>query len=168
MGMQVIDIVLLALFILAFIKGLLNGFVRQALSLLGIVIGIYLSFHFLDEAARLFTSATGHKATVLVLIVLWGLLFVLVGIVFDVLQRILTRLINLGPLGIINRLIGALASTLIAVIFLSVTLYLYDKGVKDIGLPKLVDESKPTVVYDPMLKIATETVNKYWPHEEKE
>ncbi|MCL4428661.1 MAG: CvpA family protein [Deltaproteobacteria bacterium] len=99
--MSYIDIAFLVLFIAMMIRGFFRGFIKEAISLLGIFAAylgaIYASSHYI---AKPFHSEEIGK------IIIFSGVFIAVVIVFALISLIITKIINLLQLGFCNRLGG--------------------------------------------------------------
>lgn len=119
--MNWLDITLLCLAGLGFVKGLFDGVIKQVVSLIALAVGIY----FCGEAAawlKGFIVATGWfpQEGVTVLSYLAGFLLV-VGVVLLV-GEIVHRLVDVTPLSLLNHLMGGLFGLMMTSLFLSLLL----------------------------------------------
>lgn len=162
MGLQGVDIVLLLILVIALIKGLLDGFVRQVFSLIGLVAAVFIAFWFLPSGKEIVIGLLPETNPMLVAIIAWIAIFIIVRIIFYLLQRILQRIVDIRPISWINKLAGGAVAVLASAFLLSVLLVAYDKGVKQYDFPPLKDKDKPAVVYDKVLDFSPMVIEKYW------
>jgi len=118
------DIAVLILLGIGLIKGLFAGLVKQLIALIALV----LAFVFSGTVAgiiRNFVETQWHweANTALPLNTIWYLIsFALIVGIFAVLGHLLTKVINLTPIGILNKLAGAVFGVLIWLLCLSFAL----------------------------------------------
>jgi membrane protein required for colicin V production len=99
--MSYIDIAFLVLFIAIMIRGFFRGFIKEAISLLG-VFAAYLGATY---ASSHYIAKPFHNEEIGKIIIFSGV-FVAVVIVFALISLIITKIINLLKLGFCNRLGG--------------------------------------------------------------
>ena len=107
MNLHFLDIAAMVILLIGFIRGMRVGIVGSALALLGMVLGVYLAVQLHHEVALWLKDQWGAlgkwQGGVAFLLVFIGVL-----ILFHFLVGLLTRLLDATPLGIMNRLAGAL------------------------------------------------------------
>ncbi|SJZ63648.1 CvpA family protein [Porphyromonas cangingivalis] len=115
--MHWLDIVLSALLIVATLKGLLDGFVKQVISIVVIVLAVYLSLQYGPTLGRLIMQTNTEP----LLISGVGGLIVFVGTLLlgTIVSKLFTGLFNATPIGIFNRLLGGVLAFCSAVLILS-------------------------------------------------
>ncbi len=106
--MSYIDIAFLVLFIAIMIRGFFRGFIKEAISLLGVFVAyfgaIYLSSK-ADGAYSYYIAKLFHNEEIEKIIIFSGI-FIAIIIVFALISLIITKIINLLQLGFCNRLGG--------------------------------------------------------------
>ncbi|MDO4695770.1 CvpA family protein [Porphyromonas sp.] len=129
--MHWLDIVLSVLLIVATLKGLLDGFVKQVISIVAIVLAVYLGLTYGSQVGAL--VITGN-ADPMVIAGVGGLIVFLIAVMIGVVvQKSLGALFNTTPLGIINRLLGAILAFCGTVILLSALIAAWDAIVTGMG-----------------------------------
>jgi len=111
MGFHIVDIVIVSLVLFLAIKGLVNGFSKELISLLSIIGGIALAARYNTTAVE-FINAQNIAPTIsenYAKIVGFVLILVAVWIIFSVISAIITK-ISSKELGIISRIFGYLLS----------------------------------------------------------
>ena len=78
--MNIIDIIILIAFVPAIIHGLSKGFINQALSLVAIILGVWLSFKFSDRVGEWLVSFADLPSPVLHIIAFCLILLVVVAV----------------------------------------------------------------------------------------
>lgn len=130
MDMNWLDITLLCLAGIGFVKGLFDGVVKQVVSLIALVLGIF----FCGMAAgwlRGYIVALGWFPEEGVTILSYILGFLLIVGLLLLAGEIVHRLINVTPLSIVNHITGGFFGLLVMILFVSLILNLLeiiDKG----------------------------------------
>jgi len=125
-NLSIFDIISVSLILILGIKGVINGFIKELLGLVGIVGGIFIASRYAEEAGALInqniykldSSATIYLAGFIAVLVLFWLASIFLG-------HILESILNMSGLGMINKLAGfAVGSAKIFLVFsiLAVTL----------------------------------------------
>ena len=122
--MNTLDIVILLLFVPGIIRGLTKGFLEQGISLAGIVLAIWLAFHFSHQASQFLQQYITVPEKVLPAL---GFVSILVGVIILVilLAKLTTKIVEMATLGWLNKALGlvfalgvtALVLGLLAVVF---------------------------------------------------
>ena len=106
--MSYIDIAFLVIFIIIMIRGFFRGFIKEAISLLGVFVAyfgaIYLSSK-ADGSYSYYIAKLFHNKEIGKIIIFFGI-FIAIIIVFALISLIITKIINLLQLGFCNRLGG--------------------------------------------------------------
>jgi len=123
--MSYFDIIVGILLILAALKGLKNGFVKELAGLAALLLGIIIAVQFSDVMANFLSGFfySGHMG-----IIAFLLTFIVVVVVVHLLANLLHTLINAVALGVFNRLLGLVfgfikAGFLISIILLGLEVF---------------------------------------------
>ena len=123
--MNILDIVIGILLILATISGFKNGFIYEIASLAGLILGIYIAINFSgymsDFLADMFSW---HGRTLWFLSLLFT--FVLVVISIRLLGKVMEHVVESLAMGPINHLLGGFVSIIKAAFVLSLLIYLFN------------------------------------------
>ena len=117
--MGITDIILLACYIPGIIRGILKGFVEQAVAFFSILLGVWLACRFSARASAWLSTYIPWKpellraATFVIIVILTILVFFLIG-------RLLTKVIKISTLGWLNRLLGILLGIVVTTLILGV------------------------------------------------
>lgn len=150
--METLDIIILICFIPAIIRGLRKGFIEQAVAIVSLILGAWMSFRFssvVSEWMQLYIDVSETVLNVIsyvVIIVTVVLLLFLVG-------RFLTGLVKLVLLGWLDRLLGLVFSILKALLIIGLAIVLFETLNLKFALvkPEILDAS---VLYAPIRDIA--------------
>jgi len=116
--MNLFDIIILAVLIIFALKGLLRGFVNEASSFAGLILGGWLAYRYypaLSVPIRNILHVPAHLSAFLAFM----LLLILTGVVAHVLGNIVTTAVRVVMLGSLNRLGGLLIGTTEGALLLS-------------------------------------------------
>lgn len=105
--MEVLDIVLLALFVPALIVGISKGIVTQVVSLASIVVGVLVACRFTPDLTKVAMLQFGSEEQV-TYIICFILIFLVCALVMALFGSLITKLFKIATLGWLNRLLGAL------------------------------------------------------------
>lgn len=148
MDMQGIDIALLIILIIAFIKGLRDGFILQAFSVLGLLAAMILGISLAPVLINFIPVKPEGGAFIAMWIVAWIVTSSIVLLLFSMLSKILSSTVNSTPLGFINKILGSLFSIVATGLILSFLIGLYEMGRSKFGLPDLYNPEQETLLYD--------------------
>lgn len=150
--MNTFDIVIAALLLFGFIRGLMKGLFVEVASLVALIAGVYGSIHFsyfvgdwLQDSVdweEKYISLTAFAAT-----------FIIIIITISLAGKLLTKIADFAALGIINKVLGGVFGALKIGLILSVVFIFFGKMNDTIPFVKeeTLDES---VLFEPVKKIA--------------
>lgn len=123
--MQVFDIIVLALFIPVFIRGIRKGFVTQAVALVALILGVWLSYHFSGTVSGWLRPCLDVSPQILQII---AFLVILVGVILGLtlLGKVLLGLVKLVMLGWLDKMLGVVFATLQYVLAAGLLVLLFD------------------------------------------
>ena len=150
--MNVLDIVLAALLIFGFARGLWKGFFVELASLIGLIAGIYGAIHFSFFVANLMSNYVSWEARYMT-IVSFAITFLIIVVVITLLGKALTKIADFASLGLLNKILGGVFGMLKTAIILSIVLLIFSK----LGdtLPFISDElQEEAVLYKPVKDLA--------------
>ncbi|WP_156300300.1 CvpA family protein [Streptobacillus canis] len=102
---MILDILIVVLVLFFVIMGYKNGFVKSAFNLIKLVIVVYFTPMFLPTVELL----TNIKAdNIIVRYIAYIIIFIILYFIVSIIINILTKLINITPFGIVNKLLGAM------------------------------------------------------------
>ena len=123
--MNTLDIVILLLFIPGIIRGITKGFLEQAITLAGIVLGVYVAYHFSSYACNFIQKYITVSETVLHILGFAATL-IAVLIVVILLAKLITKVVEMASLGWINRALGFIFSILVTALVLGLIAIVFD------------------------------------------
>ncbi|WP_299526153.1 CvpA family protein [Winogradskyella sp.] len=150
--MSIIDIVLAALILFGFVRGLFKGLFVEIASLLALVLGIYGAIHFSYYAADLLESRVDWNEKT-INIVAFAITFVIIVLVISLAGKALTKLADFAALGMLNKLLGGVFGALKIGLILSVLLIVFNKLNKTLPFMEKEDLEK-SALYEPVKSLA--------------
>ena len=146
--MSVLDIVLAALILFGFVRGLMKGFFVEIASIVALVAGVYGAIHFSNFAATFLIDKTEWDEKT-INIIAFAITFVIIVLVIALAGKALTKLANFAALGIVNKILGGLFGGLKIALILSVILIVFDSMNRAIPLTdeETIEES---LLYNPV------------------
>ena len=124
--MCTLDIIILVCFLPAIVGGIHRGFISQVISLISLLLGVWLAFHFSDLACSwLKQYLTGVSETVLS-IAGFMLVFVVVAILLFLVGRLLKGFTKMVALGWLDWVLGIVFALVKAAFIIGIVLILFD------------------------------------------
>lgn len=115
--MGIIDILIIIVITVAFVKGFSNGFIVELGHIVGIILGLYLALTFASVTLETLNIKGDYKYEIAFAITL-----VVVIVSVALLGKILTRFIDIINLSIINRLLGGAVNIVTTILVLALLL----------------------------------------------
>jgi len=146
------DIIILLCFLPAIIRGVMKGFIEQAVALVSLILGAWLAYRFSTVVSGWLMPYFEVSETVMN-VISFAVIMVAVVLVLFVLGKILTGVTKLVMLGWLDRLLGLVFALLKAGLVIGILIILFDTlNVKF----ELVDEAvlDESVLYAPIRDIA--------------
>ena len=122
--MTAIDLILLAIIIIALITGWMRGLVHQVGTVAGIILGIIVCRVFGSDVAGYFVSRGAAHASIARAAV-YAVLFILVYLGCNLLARLLSSILKAVKLGFVDRAGGAVMRTFLWLLFASLAINIY-------------------------------------------
>jgi len=150
--MSFIDIVLAALILFGFIRGLFKGLFVEVASLLALVLGVYGAIHFSYFAADALESKVDWSEKT-INIIAFAITFVIIVLAISLAGKALTKLADFAALGMLNKLLGGVFGALKIGLILSVLLIVFNKLNKTLPFMEKEDLQK-SALYEPVKSLA--------------
>lgn len=150
--MNYIDIILLILIILSAIGGFKNGLITELASLAALILGIWGAIQFSDITTELLIKYFDLKTNYLN-IISFAVTFIVIVILVHIVAGVINKMVDVGVLGIANKLGGMVFGVLRSILFLSIVLMVLDKIDEDVKiLPENIKENSR--MYEPIRNVA--------------
>lgn len=124
--MSTVDIIILVCFIPALIEGFSKGFICQIVSLLSIVIGVWVAFHFSELLCPYIAQYIPGLPPTALHVTGFAILFFFVAVILTLIGKLLSKLVKLVLLGWVDKLLGIVFALLKAAIIIGVVLILFN------------------------------------------
>lgn len=150
--MNVFDIIIAALLLFGFVRGLMKGLFVEVSSLAALIGGIYGAIHFSYFSGDFLKTYVSWDEEYISLAA-FAITFVIIIIVIALIGKTLTKLANFASLGIINKILGGVFGGLKIGLILSI-LFIFFGKMND-TIPFVKKETLDTsILYEPVKKIA--------------
>ncbi|MBR1575275.1 MAG: CvpA family protein [Bacteroidales bacterium] len=147
--MSTLDIILLVCFVPAIVTGIQRGFIAQVVSLVSIILGIWLAFHFSEMVCEWLRQYLPNLSETILNIVGFVLILTVVALLLHLVGKLLMRLFKAVDLGWLNWILGLIFSLLKAALIIGLVLVLFDTLNLKFGLVK-ADTLDQSVLYAPL------------------
>ncbi len=127
--MNIIDIIIIIVLLYAFLKGFFNGFINEISSFVGFLIAALASYNFSGPISNLLIDFIDIDKKILNIICLIAL-FILIALVFKFFGKGLTKLIKFISLGVFNKIIGGVFSSVKYIIVFTTIAVIYKNFVQ--------------------------------------
>ena len=124
--MSTLDIIILVCFVPAIVTGIQRGFIAQVVSLVSIILGIWLAFHFSEMVCEWLRQYLPNLSETILNIVGFVLILAVVALLLHLVGKLLLRLFKAVDLGWLNWILGLIFSLLKAALVIGLVLVLFD------------------------------------------
>ena len=150
--MNTFDIIIAALLLFGFVRGLMKGLFVEVASLVALVAGVYGAIHFSYFLGDWLKSSVSWDEKYITLAAFAGT-FVVIILAIATLGKVLTKIADFASLGILNKLLGGVFGALKIGLILSVIFIFFGK--MNDTIPFVKQESlDASILYKPVKKIA--------------
>ena len=150
--MNVFDIVIAALLIFGFVRGVIKGFFVEVASLAALIGGVYGAIHFSYFIGDFLKEAVSWDQEYVSLAAFAGT-FITIIVTIALLGKMLTKLADFAALGIINKILGGVFGAIKIGLILSVVFIFFGKMNDTIPFVKK-ETLNESILYAPVKKIA--------------
>ncbi|CAL2102510.1 CvpA family protein [Tenacibaculum sp. 190130A14a] len=150
--MNTFDIIIAALLLFGFVRGLMKGLFVEVASLVALVAGVYGAIHFSYFIGDWLKGSVDWEEKYISLAA-FAATFVVIIVVIALLGKILTKIADFASLGILNKILGGVFGALKIGLILSVIFIFFGK--MNDTIPFVSQESlNESILYKPVKKIA--------------
>jgi len=150
--MNTFDIIIAALLIFGFIRGLLKGLFVEVASLVALIAGVYGAIHFSYFVGDLLVNYVSWDERYIT-IVSFAVTFAIIVLTIGLLGKLFTKIADFASLGLLNKLFGGLFGALKIGLILSVILLIFTK--LNNTIPFISDAQKEdAILYEPIKNLA--------------
>lgn len=152
--MNILDIILLICFIPAVVQGLRKGFISQAISIVSLIVGIWLSARFASAVSIWIGQWVTASGQVLE-IVAFALILILVFLALGAIGKLLEATIRLVMLGWLNRLLGVVFALLKTMLIVGLVIMAFNSLNVTFGFVK-EEVLNQSMLYPPLKNLAND------------
>ncbi len=149
--MNQIDIAILVIAGIGAIHGIFKGFILSITSLLGLILGYYLSIRFAWYFEAILRETTGSNSPFMHVIA-FALCYLLVIIIVYIIGKSVQKTLELAALGCFNRMAGAIFGALKGLLFVSALIYIIEIADHQNQLIK-AEKKNTSLLYAPIAKL---------------
>ncbi len=150
--MNMFDIIITALLLFGFIRGLVKGLFVELASLLSLIAGVYGAIHFSYFVGDFLKDSLDWDEQYIA-ITAFAITFIAIVIVISLLGKLFTKIANFAALGALNKILGGVFGALKFGLILSIVLIIFDKLNKTI--PFVTEENtEDSILYEPVKELA--------------
>jgi membrane protein required for colicin V production len=150
--MNIFDIVIAALLIFGFVRGVIKGLFVEVASLAALIGGVYGAIHFSYFIGDFLKEAVSWSQEYISLAAFAGT-FIIIIVTISLLGKMLTKLADFAALGIINKTLGGVFGAIKIGLILSVVFIFFGKMNDTIPFVKK-ETLNESILYAPVKKIA--------------
>jgi membrane protein required for colicin V production len=146
--MNTFDIIIAAILVFGFVRGLFRGFFVEVASLVALIAGIYGAIHFSYFASNILVNYVYWDERYIT-IVSFAITFAVIVLAISLLGKMFTKIADFASLGFLNKLLGGIFGTLKLGFILSVIILVFDK--LNSSIPFVSDKMKEdSILYEPV------------------
>lgn len=150
--MNTFDIIIAALLLFGFVRGIMKGLFVEVASLVALVGGVYGAIHFSEFVGSYLKEIVSWDEKYVSLAAFAGT-FLIIIITIALLGKLLTKMADFASLGIINKILGGIFGTLKIGLILSVVFIFFNK--MNDTIPFIKQETlQESILYAPVKTIA--------------
>ena len=150
--MNTFDIILGALLIFGFVRGLLKGLFVEVASLIALVAGIYGAIHFSYFVGNFIVNYVSWEERYIT-IVSFAITFAIIVLVIGLLGKALTKIADFAALGMLNKILGGVFGALKIGLILSIVLLVFTKLNNTIPFIS-AEQQEDSILYEPVKTLA--------------
>jgi membrane protein required for colicin V production len=124
--MNSLDIAILLISALFFIRGIFRGFVFELVTVVGLILGYIISITYLSILSGYILSFFSSAPESVVNLISFFLLFLGTNLLLRMIAKIITKTLKIAMLGWLNRLLGGLLGMLKGIIIMSIVVFIVD------------------------------------------
>jgi len=150
--MNIFDIIITALLLFGFVRGLVKGLFVEVASLAALIGGVYGAIHFSYLISNFLKEYVTWN-TEYISLAAFAITFVVIIVIVALLGKALTKIANFASLGIINKILGGVFGVLKIGLILSVVFIFFGK--MNDTIPFIEKQTlEESILYRPVKKIA--------------
>jgi len=150
--MNTFDIIILALLLFGFIRGLFKGLFIEIASLVALITGVYGAIHFSYFVGNFLANRVSWDEK-FVTIISFSITFGIIVLVISLIGKLFTKIADFASLGLLNKILGGLFGAVKIGLILSVILLVFNK--LNNTIPFISEEQQENaVLFEPIKNLA--------------
>ncbi|WP_435414218.1 CvpA family protein [Polaribacter aestuariivivens] len=150
--MNIFDIIIAALLLFGFVRGIMKGLFVEVASLVALIAGVYGAIHFSYFIGDFLKESVSWDEEYISLAAFAGT-FIIIIIIIAILGKILTKLADFAALGVLNKILGGVFGALKIGLILSIVFIFFGK--MNDTIPFVEKETiEKSILFEPVKKIA--------------
>jgi membrane protein required for colicin V production len=150
--MNTFDIIISALLLFGFIRGLFKGLFVEVASLVALIAGVYGAIHFSYFVGNFLANSVEWDEK-FVTIISFSITFAIIVLVIALIGKLLTKIADFASLGLLNKFLGGAFGVLKVGLILSIVLIVFSK--LNNTIPFVSDEEQENaILYKPIKMLA--------------
>jgi membrane protein required for colicin V production len=121
--MNSLDIGILSIASIFFIRGILRGFIYELITVVGLILGYIISITYLSLLSAFILSFFPSLPEPVIKLISFFVLFVGTNLILRLVAKILTKTVKIAMLGWLNRLLGGLIGVLKGIIIMGIIVF---------------------------------------------
>jgi len=150
--MNIVDIILGIILLLAFVSGFKKGLFVTLASLIGLIAGVFGAIYFSDFAGG-YISGWFDWSDKITKLASFAVTFSIIVIVISMAGKFLTKIADFASLGLLNKLLGGVFSTLQYAFIISV-FFMFFNSSNITGYVISEEKKSESILYDPVSSLA--------------
>lgn len=150
--MNTFDIIISALLLFGFIRGVFKGLFVEVASLVALVAGVYGAIHFSYFVGDFLAKRVSWDEKFVTLIS-FSITFGIIVLVISLIGKLLTKIADFASLGLVNKFLGGFFGALKIGLILSIVLIVFSKLNNTIPFVS-ADEQENATLFEPIKKLA--------------
>lgn len=150
--MNTFDIIITALLLFGFVRGLFKGLFLEIASFIALIAGIYGAMHFSHFIKDLLAPLVTWEEKYVTL-ASFAITFIVIVLVITLIGKLFTKIADFASLGILNKLLGGIFGALKTGLVLSLLLLIFSKLNNKIPFLS-AEQQESAVLYEPLKNLA--------------
>ena len=150
--MNTFDIIISALLLFGFIRGLFKGLFIEVASLVALIAGVYGAIHFSYFVGNFLANRVSWDEK-FVTIISFSVTFGIIVLVISLIGKLFTKIADFASLGLLNKILGGVFGGLKVAFILSIVLIIFSKLNNTIPFVS-EEEQENAVLFEPIKKLA--------------
>ena len=150
--MNTFDIIIAALLLFGFIRGLFKGLFVEIASLIALIAGVYGAIHFSYFVGDFLADRVAWEERYIT-IVSFAITFAIIVLTIGLLGKLFTKIADFASLGMVNKILGGIFGTLKIGFILSIVLIVFTKLNNTIPFIS-EDQKEESILYEPVKNFA--------------